>query len=116
MPKEKNIQIGEVTCPYKGCTQTAAVFRFRERSDDPKNRRFGGKLYARCPRHGLIHDNDGLLDGANIWGPSDKPAAAPAPAPTPAAVPPQKAPVKPAPASSSSPDTAPAKKPGGLFL
>lgn len=58
----KNEPIGTVECPVKGCTEECSVFRFRERGADERsiaNRRFAGKLYGRCQRHGRFGGDAG---------------------------------------------------------
>jgi hypothetical protein len=46
----------------KGCTESCAVYRYRERGESEKsvaNRRFAGKLYGRCPQHGRFGGDAG---------------------------------------------------------
>lgn len=87
MNREKNIQIGEVECPQKGCTAKVPVFRFRQRTEGRS--RYAGKLYSDCPVHGR-YGADGkdaaqeyILENAKIWG-SEKSAVITVPSPDPA--------------------------------
>lgn len=133
MPKkERNRPIGECPCPVRDCTETATVFRFRERGGYA---RFAGKLYADCPKHGRFGADgkasaqDYILESANIWG-SEKPPAAPAPveeqrpaprAPTPPAAAPEKpvkipAPPATKPATPAPNPTPPAPRRSGLLI
>jgi hypothetical protein len=62
---KRNEPIGTVPCPMTGCTESCNVFRFRERGDSAKsiaNRRFAGKLYGRCPKHGQFGGGAGDID------------------------------------------------------
>jgi len=62
MPTPKNAAIGKVECPVKQCAEACEVFRYRERGDSDKsvaNRRFAGKLYGRCPKHGRFGGDAG---------------------------------------------------------
>jgi hypothetical protein len=78
---------GTIACQFKACTLTVPVFRTRESTDDPTRRRFGGRLYGKCPTHGKFEDQEYILEGVK-WDekPEPKPSAA-APAPAPAAKP-----------------------------
>lgn len=61
----KNLAIGKVECPVKLCTEQCEVFRYRERGEDSRsiaNRRFAGKLYCRCPKHGQFGGATGDAD------------------------------------------------------
>lgn len=106
MPKEKNTAIGEMECPFRGCTCRASVHRYRERSADDKKRRFAGRVYAICERKHRCEDQDFILENATIWGATKNTESAPAPdlsAPVkapekPALAPVQKAPVRTSPA------------------
>lgn len=78
---KRNDPIGEVECPYKGCSEMCRVFKFKPRTEGRKSV-FTGKLYADCPVHGRI-GNDGnpatqehYLEKATIWG-ANRPAAKP---------------------------------------
>jgi hypothetical protein len=107
MTAKRNESIGAVECPAKGCSEACAVFRFRERGETAQsiaNRRFAGKLYARCPKHGTFGGGAGDADMQEYilcHAKMHAPGAAPAPKkiPTPA----------PAPASSAQP-----RRPEGL--
>lgn len=68
MSKQRNDNIGHITCLIKGCTAHAAV---------RKNR--AGKYYYDCPDHGRITPNlpegqAAIMDSANIWGAGGPPA------------------------------------------
>lgn len=68
MSKQRNDNIGHVTCLLSGCKQHAAV---------RKNR--AGKFYYDCPEHGRITPNlpEGqalLMERADIWGAGGPPA------------------------------------------
>lgn len=110
---KRNEAIGEVECPHKGCSVVCKVYRFRERGDSPvsvANRRFAGKLYGDCGKHGRFGGagsdqatQDYILENAKIWGAKNAGEgreAAPAsasetpekPASAPASKPPAKAP------------------------
>lgn len=65
MAAKRNEAIGTVECPAKGCSEACDVFRFRERGESEKsiaNRRFAGKLYARCSKHGTFGGGAGDAD------------------------------------------------------
>lgn len=92
MPK-RNESIGTVECSHKGCTEQCSVFRFRERGETEKsiaNRRFAGRLYGRCPKHGRFGGDPGeqevqeyILANAKMHAPGAvdrQPAPAKAPA------------------------------------
>lgn len=86
MKRAKNSPIGEVQCPYKGCTEARCkVFKFRPRTEGHKSV-FSGKHYAECPVHGRIGSdgsaaiNNYILEQGTIWG-ANRPAAAPEPGP-----------------------------------
>lgn len=109
MSKKKNPQIGECPCPIAGCDRTMQLYRFRERTDDDKRRRYGGKIYGHCPDHGRIGGTvnapamqDYLLEKGKIWAPNAPagPAAVPAKTPEITAPAPQPAPEKPGPRKS----------------
>lgn len=77
MSKAKNPQIGTCPCPIAGCAQTMALYRFRERTEDDKRRRYGGKIYGHCPDHGRIGGTvnapamqDYLLEKGTVWAPN----------------------------------------------
>ena len=120
MPKEKNPAIGEMPCPFAGCTCKASVHRYRERSSDEKMRRFAGRVYAVCERKHRCEDQDYILENATIWGAAKSADAAPEPAPAApekTAEKPAAAPVKqsPAPApkpAATSPVTQPVQRKG----
>lgn len=62
---KRNEAIGTVECPTKSCSERCDVFRFRERGESEKsvaNRRFAGKLYGRCPKHGQFGGGAGDSD------------------------------------------------------
>ena len=89
----KNISLGKCECPFKGCALQVPVFKFRQRSDDPKKQRMGGKLYGECPAHGRFIDQEWLLQGVT-WqdgNESAAPAASAAQAPAPVQRSPEKA-------------------------
>lgn len=91
---EKNQPIGSVTCPIKDCNEKCDVFRYRERGAEPRsiaNRRFAGKLYVRCARHGRIGGDpsddatqDYILNNAKFSAPpiAEKAASSSATAPS----------------------------------
>lgn len=91
---KRNESIGHVECPHKGCTEQCQVFRFRERGETEKsiaNRRFAGRLYGRCPKHGRFGGDPGeqetqeyILANAQMHGPGDAGERQPAPEKTPA--------------------------------
>lgn len=125
---KRNESIGTVECPAKGCTESCAVFRFRERGETPTsvaNRRFAGKLYARCPRHGQFGGSAGddamqeyiETHAKKLTAGGSPQASTPAPAPKAAAparrspAPPARAPVAVSPAPPAQP---PAKKRSGF--
>lgn len=70
-------QIGTVPCPYKGCEEVAAVYRFTPRSG--RGSAFKGKRYGICPKCGKFGgDAKGVMQeyivgAATIWGASGKP-------------------------------------------
>lgn len=76
--RAKNSPIGEVVCPYKGCSQVCKVFRFRPRTQG-RNTVFSGKHYAECPVHGRVGSDgnpattDYILTEGTIWGANDAP-------------------------------------------
>lgn len=110
----RNEAIGTVECPHKGCTESCPVFRFRERGETEKsvaNRRFAGRLYGRCPKHGRFGGDPGeretqeyILNNAKMHSPGDAGDRQPAPAKSPAKTPVSK-PAAPAKAPASSPAT-----------
>jgi hypothetical protein len=111
----KNEAIGTVECPVKGCTEQCSVFRFRERGDSEKsvaNRRFAGKLYGRCTRHGRFGGDagdDAMQEYIETNSKKITPAAGdgrPSPAKTPAS-----APAAPAARSARAPAKTPASSP-----
>ncbi len=68
MSKQRNDNIGHITCLIDGCQSHAAVRRNRS-----------GKYYFDCPDHGRITPNlpagqDLILERANIWGPGGAPS------------------------------------------
>lgn len=61
MPK-RNESIGSVECPMKSCNESCDVYRYRERGESEKsvaNRRFAGRLYGRCSKHGRFGGDPG---------------------------------------------------------
>jgi hypothetical protein len=95
---KRNEAIGAVECPTKGCSERCDVFRFRERGESEKsiaNRRFAGKLYGRCPKHGQFGGGAGdtemqeyILCNVSMHAPGDRPSPAKTPAETPKKIPP----------------------------
>lgn len=79
MKKPKNEPIGSVTCPMRGCEETADVFKYRKRSEEEGRSRFAGKWYSVCPKGHRCEQSDYMLENAKIWG--DKKPAAPVAAP-----------------------------------
>lgn len=62
MSKQRNDNIGHITCLISGCTSHAAVRRNRS-----------GKYYFDCPDHGRITPNlpegqAAIMENATIWG------------------------------------------------
>ena len=114
----RNEAIGTVECPHKGCSEPCAVFRFRERGASERsvaNRRFAGRLYGRCPKHGRFGGDPGeqetqeyILTHAKMHAPGAG-AREPAPAQSPA-VSPAKASAA-APARKSTPPASSSAKP-----
>jgi len=96
----RNAAIGTVECPFKHCTEHIPVFKFRKRAPDEKLTRHAGKLYAECPKHGRINDQEYLLSNAKLDSPAEKNAAAPA---APATSQPQTAATPPAPPARKKP-------------
>lgn len=100
---KRNEAIGTVECPAKACSERCDVFRFRERGESEKsvaNRRFAGKLYARCPKHGQFGGGAGdsemqeyILCNASMNAPA---AGAGDRQPSPASAPAKKTPATPA--------------------
>lgn len=94
--RERNKAIGEVECPIKNCAIVAQVFRFRESGVSKRsivNRRYAGKLYGICSKHGRFAGDSGdaemqayILEHAKIWAPSAPAAPAEQPGHVPAAV------------------------------
>lgn len=97
MAKVKSPAIGTVPCPWASCKETAEVRKFATKASMPGRARFGGKLYADCPRHGRFGSTgsadfqDYILEHATLYGPEGPPA--PEPAPVAAPVQPKPAPV-----------------------
>src|SRR4051812_19369084 len=60
--KEKNQPVGTSPCPIKGCELITKVFKYRSRSDDPAKRRFAGRLYCECEKHGRVENQEFLLE------------------------------------------------------
>lgn len=83
--RKKNEQIGAVPCPFRSCTETCAVFRFKGRTEG--RARFAGKLYCACPVHGRYGadaspaSQEYILNEATIWGEGKKPPASTVAAP-----------------------------------
>ena len=75
-----NTPIGTCPCPFRGCDQVGDLYRYRAQTDDPSKQRRAGKLYMRCPDHGMIHDQEWLLNKGVI--PSEPLPGDPAPEPT----------------------------------
>lgn len=96
----KNEMIGKVPCPFRSCTETCGVFRFKGRTEG--RARFAGKLYSACPVHGRYGadaspaSQEYILENATIWGEGNKAPAAAVAAPgknTSSAAPPKETPV-----------------------
>ena len=114
MAKVKSPAIGTVPCPWASCKETAEVRKFATTASMPGRARFGGKLYADCPRHGRFGSTgsadfqDYILEHATLYGPegaSPAPVAAPEPEePAPVAAP-KAAPVAPEPERAKIPPT-----------
>lgn len=122
----RNESIGTVECPHKACTEQCQVYRYRERGDSEKsvaNRRFAGKLYGRCPRHGKFGGDPGeqdtqeyILNNATMHAPGagdrqSSPAKSPAVAPAVAGAAAVTKRATPASSPAKPPATAPAAKP-----
>lgn len=84
MSKPRNPQKGTCPCPVKGCTHEVPVYTFTARSDDETRRRFAGRLYGDCPRHGRFgaDGKEGMteyfLENATLWRDGKNPAGDPA--------------------------------------
>lgn len=116
MAKPKNQPIGELQCPFAGCTEKALIYKYRQRSDDPKMMRFAGRLYCVCPRKHRCEDADYILDQKGAFWKDGKPpvktSEKPDPAPVPMAPETSKAaPVPPVVNKPPAPPVAPVKKP-----
>ncbi len=75
----RNKAVGTCPCPYTGCDEVTPVFRFQSKSADPARQRHAGKLYQVCPKHGMLRDQDWLLENATITGAEPEPASPPEP-------------------------------------
>ena len=110
--RAKNVSIGTVECPHKGCSRTCQVYRFRPRTEG-RTSVFSGKYYAECPDHGRIGSDGNPATSKYIEqsykpagaGPEKSGATAPAPKPPartpPAHLKPASAPAHPAPQPSA---------------
>ena len=83
MAKVKSPAIGTVPCPWASCKETAEVRKFATTASLPGRARFGGKLYADCPRHGRFGSTgsadfqDYILEHATLYGPEGAPTREP---------------------------------------
>lgn len=118
---KRNEPIGEVECIAKGCELTVPVFKFQAREHE-QMRRFAGKVYARCPKHGRfggdpadVDTQEYILSKGRIWGDRKSAGTQPAepanPSPAVPAKSAEKLPAKPAAASSKAPARPATKKP-----
>lgn len=75
MPKPHNEPAGESECPIKGCSERVPVFTYRASSaSDEKRRRFAGRLYCVCGKHGRVENQEFLLEHIT-WVKGKAPAA-----------------------------------------
>lgn len=78
--------IGECPCPTKGCELTVPVFQYARQAPKRNATRRGssrkaGKLYVRCPEHGLLEPQSFIEANAKITG-EREPVDAPPPSKT----------------------------------
>lgn len=97
----KNPSIGTVPCPITKCEATATVHKFAHRAQKDLGRRFAGKLYAICPKHGRLgmdarpEMQEYILGNATLREPAPELEATPPADPAPPAKAPE--PAQPAP-------------------
>ena len=97
--KAENLAVGSSPCPIKDCAEAVDVFKYRTAAGvDEKRRRFAGRLYCVCPKHGRVENQEFLLEHVK-WTNEKSTAAA-----TSSSSPPTPAPI---PTSSSPPTRAP---------
>lgn len=75
--REPNKPIGTCPCPFRECTETVPVFRYRSRTDDPAKQRHAGRLYLMCPKHRKSEDQEWILNNGDIKGADESSVEAP---------------------------------------
>lgn len=97
-----NEKVGTCPCIAKGCDLVADVFAFKGRAQSEGNKRFGGKVYARCEaghQFGRAGDSQDYIEANTTWLKHEKkpaePASAPVAAPVERSKKPASAPVQP---------------------
>lgn len=70
MRKEK-VSVGKCQCPIRDCVEQVPVYKY-EGSDDPKKRRFAGRMYAICSVHGRVENQEFILCNAKLKGPENE--------------------------------------------